>query len=124
MNSFSFGLVSIHALASPAAQASIFVLLSCFDLDVQFVLVIHPSHFKDSMNDSEFVDLVNELAALPESYHFTGSGSASQLDLPEDQRGPPDVIFKAIDQLNPNAEKGEAVSMIVFIGLESLCLPE
>ena len=124
MNSFSFGLVSNHALASPAAQASIFVLLSCFDLDVQFVLVIHPSHFKDSMNDSEFVDLVNELAALPESYHFTGSGSASQLDLPEDQRGPPDVIFKAIDQLNPNAEKGEAVSMIVFMGLESLCLPE
>ena len=76
------------------------------------------------MNDSEFVDLVNELAALPESYHFTGSGSASQLDLPEDQRGPPDVIFKAIDQLNPNADKGEAVSMIVFMGLESLCLPE
>ena len=124
MNSFSFGLVSNHAFASPAAQASIFVLLSCFDLDVQFVLVIHPSHFKDSMNDSEFVDLVNELAALPESYHFTGSGSASQLDLPEDQRGPPDVIFKAIDQLNPNAEKGEAVSMIAFMGLESLCLPE
>ena len=124
MNSFSFGLVSIYALASPAAQASIFVHLSCFHLDVQFVLVIHPSHFKDSMNDSEFVDLVNELAALPESYHFTGSGSASQLDLPEDQRGPPDVIFKAIDQLNPNAEKGEAVSMIVFMGLESLCLPE
>lgn len=59
------------------------------------------------MNDGEFVDLVNELAALPESYHFAAStGSASQLDLPEDQRGPPDIIFKAIDQLNPNSEKG------------------
>ena len=57
------------------------------------------------MNDAEFVDLVNELAALPESYHFAAANSASQLDLPEDQRGPPDVIFKAIDQLNHN-DKG------------------
>ena len=69
----------------------------------KFTLDLH----QDSMNDGEFVDLVNELAALPESYHFaTSSGSASQLDLPEDQRGPPDIIFKAIEQLNPNAEKG------------------
>ena len=57
------------------------------------------------MSDSEFVDLVNELAALPESYQFSSGGSASQLDLPEDQRGPPDVIFKAIDQVNNN-DKG------------------
>lgn len=70
---------------------------------------VHGIKNKDSMNDGEFVDLVNELAALPESYHFAAStGSASQLDLPEDQRGPPDIIFKAIDQLNPNSEKGSA----------------
>ena len=62
------------------------------------------------MSDIEFVDLVNELAALPESYNFASSNTA-QLDLPEDQRGPPDVIFKAIDQLNPNADKGPGTSL-------------
>ena len=64
------------------------------------------------MSDTEFVDLVNELAALPESYHFAAANSASQLDLPEDQRGPPDVIFKAIDQLNHN-DKGKSPSPLL-----------